>query len=632
MPPSLTTWTRLEPYARSAQLEGGLNAAIHDPLWLIARQWQLGKFQGEDVGSPVHVRMDMTCTPITRYQPGRSSGEGQLLKGAIPPLETLIEQETVRIQRDTHSPSLVSDEGALQPKLSAEAGLHFLRLLNKSHRSFILANFPLKSPLENPNQPFDEDSRRFLQVTEGRVPDGELLYYVIRIDRHELTLDALKEPYQKRVSDAVKSWQDWYPNIPEPEHTKVTEAIRTWTLWYETLFSEPSLVSKSSWIPEHMEYSAQIAAPVNSPASKNELVLSAPEYTNGYLDWYCFDVMESASLGAKHDDLSDSSESTNPNNETKPIEEKIKASAIPVPVYFRGMPASRYWEFEDARIDFGAINAGKQQLARLLLIEFGLISGDDWFILPVVVPIGSLCRTNCLIVSDTFGERTLVSSSRTVDQREEGENELPWDLFRLSPIRRSSGGTPQSTSDLLFLPPTLGSSLQGASLEEVLFLRDEMANMAWAVERIVENLIGRPINRTESYFRSRKQAGSSSASEGTTDEAQKLPIYRLVKDAPPSHWVPLLPTRIKENEPSIALQRGHVKKGQICGRILEPSLELLDIQEEEVPREGARVTRTFQYAPWVDGNTYLWVGRRKGVGRGEGSSGLQFDVLVSPRE
>jgi len=52
----------------------------------------------------------------------------------------------------------------------------------------------------------------------------------------------------------------------------------------------------------------------------------------------------------------------------------------------------------------------------------------------------------------------------------------------------------------------------------------------------------------------------------------------------------------------------------------------LDIFEEEIPREGARVTRSFQYARWFDGSSLLWIGRRKTVGRGEGSSGLRFDV------
>jgi hypothetical protein len=51
------------------------------------------------------------------------------------------------------------------------------------------------------------------------------------------------------------------------------------------------------------------------------------------------------------------------------------------------------------------------------------------------------------------------------------------------------------------------------------------------------------------------------------------------------------------------------------------------MHDEEVPREGARVTRAYQYARWVDGSTHLWSGRRKQPGRGEGSSGLQFDIL-----
>ena len=30
----------------------GLQARLYDPLWLLARQWQIGEFQGEDNGSP----------------------------------------------------------------------------------------------------------------------------------------------------------------------------------------------------------------------------------------------------------------------------------------------------------------------------------------------------------------------------------------------------------------------------------------------------------------------------------------------------------------------------------------------------------------------------------------------------
>lgn len=62
------------------------------------------------------------------------------------------------------------------------------------------------------------------------------------------------------------------------------------------------------------------------------------------------------------------------------------------------------------------------------------------------------------------------------------------------------------------------------------------------------------------------------------------------------------------------------------GLIFDPRHELL-LQDEEVPREGARVTRSYQYSRWIDGSTHLWIGRRKQPGRGEGSSGLRFDVV-----
>jgi hypothetical protein len=66
---------------------------------------------------------------------------------------------------------------------------------------------------------------------------------------------------------------------------------------------------------------------------------------------------------------------------------------------------------------------------------------------------------------------------------------------------------------------------------------------------------------------------------------------------------------------------------QALGRILNPDDHpKLALYEEEVPREGARVTRNYHLARWLDGSTLLWMGRRKQIGRGEGSSGLRFDT------
>jgi hypothetical protein len=52
------------------------------------------------------------------------------------------------------------------------------------------------------------------------------------------------------------------------------------------------------------------------------------------------------------------------------------------------------------------------------------------------------------------------------------------------------------------------------------------------------------------------------------------------------------------------------------------------IHEEEVSRAGIKVHKSFQRTRWYDGKVYTWVGFRKQVGRGGGSSGLRFDQII----
>jgi hypothetical protein len=54
----------------------------------------------------------------------------------------------------------------------------------------------------------------------------------------------------------------------------------------------------------------------------------------------------------------------------------------------------------------------------------------------------------------------------------------------------------------------------------------------------------------------------------------------------------------------------------------------LNLEEEEVPRIGARLRRKFQYARSSDGRSWLWIGRNKIAGAGEAASELRFDVAV----
>jgi hypothetical protein len=57
---------RLEPRSRDAEMHTSLQARIYDPLWLLARKWQLGVFPGEDTGSRVLAR-GRAINALTRY-------------------------------------------------------------------------------------------------------------------------------------------------------------------------------------------------------------------------------------------------------------------------------------------------------------------------------------------------------------------------------------------------------------------------------------------------------------------------------------------------------------------------------------------------------------------------------------
>ena len=65
-------WTRLEPQSVSGDPTPGLEARLHDPLWLLTRQWQLGEFHGEDVGSPVlvHIASSTAGTDVGDHHGG----------------------------------------------------------------------------------------------------------------------------------------------------------------------------------------------------------------------------------------------------------------------------------------------------------------------------------------------------------------------------------------------------------------------------------------------------------------------------------------------------------------------------------------------------------------------------------
>src|SRR5947208_8380617 len=89
-PPS---WTRLEPQSRSGDPRPGIEARVHDPLWFLCRQWQLGEFEGEDAGSPLTVRVVTRTAAVDRWAAGDGDEVRVLDRTAQDLLEPLVERE-----------------------------------------------------------------------------------------------------------------------------------------------------------------------------------------------------------------------------------------------------------------------------------------------------------------------------------------------------------------------------------------------------------------------------------------------------------------------------------------------------------------------------------------------------------
>jgi hypothetical protein len=586
---SITSWTRLEPQCSAADVGSSANARLFDPLWLMTRQWQMGEFQGEDSGSPVQARVRATQAAITRCHFGELSVQkaaGTAYDPATAPLETLVERRRMR-------PTSPTDDRMLT--LAAEAGLHFLRMLDadataRKYRPAFLAASLMQMPAALAEG--SDAAARLLRSLAGRAPDARRLVTMFR--------PTGGNPGSYVPDPALK--------VAAADLPAVRRVVAAWLAWYDSLFAEPAAPADDAWVPDRLEYAVSVGARL-SPAESDGLTLSASEFDGGRLDWSSFDVNQRFSL----------------NTSASPAASTMSRVMIPAPVVPRGAPAARFWEMEDARLAYGLLPAGATDLAHLMLIEYASSYGNDWYVLPLTLPVGSLTRVDSLVVTDTFGVRSLL--------RPIGDPALPaacFSMWQQSALRPAGEAARPPRPNTFFLPPVIGRSMEGAALEDVLFMRDEMANMAWGIERRLESAVETSLPAARPPTASMTDAAAGSAG---------LPAYRLASSVPP-HWIPLLPVQI-ELPPvpgTVPVRVSRLKRGAVFqadgSRHVHParsealkSADTLLLYDEEVPREGTHVTRQRRMTRWIDGSTWVWTALRNQVGSGEGSSALRFDTL-----
>jgi hypothetical protein len=567
--PAITAYNRLEPRPRSEDFSRSLKAEVRDALWFITRQWQLGEIEAEDAGSPIDARLMTRRVPIDRFAVLDDTPRAY---DETIPLEVVVEREVI-------SWSL---------SLKIEIGQRFLRLHSPALRTkFSDAyrnNYPIDSGLE---ADFDRqpDSLGLYAATLKRAIDGEKLIAAINDHTFRATIgitDDVEWSAIKLVTD------------------QLLDSLAR-------LYSEPNPASPKAWEPGKMAYRVAIASPISGA---EQAVLDAPHYSEGRLDWYAFDASPAATQMADPAGVTPAGVTTN------------VISFLPTAADFPGMPSPRFWEMEDRQVNFGTINAKTTDHLLLTFAEMGLVFGNDWFVVPFELPVNSLCEIRGLVVTDVFGDRTLIRAANDAPDSQ-------WQRWSMFNVSGQDGDAWQGR--YFFLPASITQTHESDSIEEVSFVRDEIANLAWAVEETIPDATGK---------------GMEARLVAQTAGLPPLPapsiasIRYVLGTTVPENWIPFLPVHLPGSVQDIRFQRAAMPKlGSPPVDVVRPRGVLLKevdspfyIAEAEILAAGTIVSRRFQRTRWYEGRTYLWLGRARETGRGGGSSGLRFDQIFPTSE
>lgn len=522
---------RLNPNHRSSgRVDDGLTARIHDPLWLLTRQWQFGEFLAQDAASPALATLRGFSAGIDAWRPvappGTSPGDWVPYDPRTTPLDVVIEAESA------------PDEPTVRAR--AEGGAHFRVMLDAAG----LLDSPATQALANiRTDTADTSTVGLLESIGGRLPDAESI--ALRITSGTLP----------------------------PEFAGVA---RDWAQWWD----DRQAGHGSDCLDEHrFEYAVELSA--------GGAVLRSAEYLGDGFDWYSVDVDSSA------------------DDQSAPAGAPYRFADVSLPsvVRYSGLPADRFWEMEDARIDVGATDISTLDTGRLLLISFATVYGNDWFLTPLEVPAGSLTTIEQMLVLDVFDRTHVIKRA--------GADEPSWSMYTLE----SDDPDHWAAQGLLMVARTQGH--RGEPLEQLRLVRDELANLAWAVQRRVTDTNGEPVDCRDRWLRSHPPGAEAD---------RHMPVYR-VQTTVPDYWFPLVP--VAEGPGVIHFARADINapdaQAAPTGRLVTPDLWL---HEEEVPREGASVLRRPLLGRWFDGSWHSWIRREKSAGAGEASSGLQFDSVT----
>lgn len=332
-----------------------------------------------------------------------------------------------------------------------------------------------------------------------------------------------------------------------------------------------------SWQPRRLSYDGELIARKGS----RTVAVTVDDHGGGEIRWFDLDVSAVKGRAPRLD----------------------SQVSVPTGLRFPGMPSKRWWEFEDAEVHFGGMEGGDHDATSAIIAAFATGLADDWYLIPVRYLGSGVMRVASLTVRDSFGATTEVRPVRDSDGADPS--------FRMFELSNADG----SPSEWLVLLGPRGLIQAGPAVEDVVFTRDEVSNLAWAVERSIQYSSG--------------ASGRRQTMPNVPDSDQLLWLHQpTIADS----YIPLVPVR--ESGYEMTLRRGRMSTWKPHqgphGRILRPG-EPLYIDEEVVPNAGLSVERRHYRARDRNGHIWEWCGRQRSREPVPPIPAAVFDALKAPR-
>ena len=588
-------YTRHEGRTRKDDFDSALSFKIHDPLWMLTRQWQFGRFKGNDCGTAVTTKIKVSKRRLDSLYPKNNTHNKQSYSTNTP-MEYDVEKRNRLITPIIRIESAIQFKKMLQNALrAAQKDETFVNKESNRILRQLLQDLPLD---------------RFIPITENKTLD------ILKLEQND-KLHQLFAIYGKRMFDGYKLYLTDVNKLRHILNRDLQKTLHEYKAWFQKKYLPLQEDEENCLNERHMIHEIGLGDEQN--------IYQAEDYHTGRLSWYSFDVTKTTGKSA--------------------LKEEKMLSYLPVSVSFPGAPNKRLWHFEDRSVKFGQSKNDFSMLANAVIMQYTLMYSNDWMITPIEAETGTILDVEGIVVKDTFGEYIYINTTAEDNDNNQPDVEYSerWNLFGTSKANAYQTNDFATQKGLLF-PPSLPRCEESKPIEEVHFLRDEMANMVWSDENVINDKCGGTI------------AGQNLSDRVLTivdeDKSEDINVnddcdyYYLLQNRVPLHWIPFIPKKIVGEIREIIFQRGRMPifyNG--CYNSVRPSTEILGskhidlksdtqgttplfIDEEKVIGQGVKLSLTAQRTRWFYGESFNWISAKKTIAQSQVNSGLMFDELI----